>query len=67
MGWPQPTASVTSSSDVLNVTGLDGTLHVIEMTYDDSGFANYQEETDQAALELVRCYVGGVLAQCRAR
>jgi hypothetical protein len=37
-------------SDVLNVTGLDGTLHVIEMTYDDAGFANYQEEIDQAAL-----------------
>ncbi len=37
-------------SDVLSVTGLNGTLHVIEMTYDDSGFANYQEEIDQAAL-----------------
>ncbi len=37
-------------SDVLSVTGLSGTLHVIEMTYDDTGFASTQEEIDQAAL-----------------
>jgi len=37
-------------SDVLSVTGLNGTLHVIEMTYDDADFASIQEEIDQAAL-----------------
>jgi len=38
------------TSDVLSVTGLDGTLHVIEMTYDDSSFDDFFDELDNAAL-----------------
>lgn len=38
------------TSDVLSVSGLDGTLHVVEVSYDDSGFADFFDEADNAAL-----------------